>query len=733
MTSFVTAIESPYELASTTDSQPVPCDYQGHDFWNRESHLCLSLHVIFVKYAATHRRISGYALRQAIKLFFDFAVEHNARNPEQLQLHKLTDITAETFNNFQTWLLNKSERNENAAKLKSAITLISKQTDTIPSISLPAIAAPVQKKTEPIIGQAFENLVGAFTAHVDAMYEKLEFRKKVMEAEPYTLKEVLEKYAAEYTRSNIFEWAQHRRDHKQKVTSLNLQYKLKHALDDELQALLDFPNYLERFNQIYNARPECYRFENPKDPFLLSLWYWDPDEARAIKTLLVNGYPMDVPFETLGTTNSSQPLISKKDCKTIVQLMLFRWNRLGDKKLIKFPVKPWDDFLGLYFPTMVDMSCIITFIMLQTNWNKETVLTVDENNFEHPLTGAISESQVIIQSEKNRSQGAGKPYYAPKAIVAVSSKADRYSSYNLIQLADKLAEPLKGYAFDVIPYGQENLTYNPLFLCLRYYGTWATRGGRHTSATNIGAFARGVKDFLRAYPVYENGNRLVSAKQITKRLRPTWMLIQRNKHGSGLGLLSMLMSHVGSIVTDVHYDSSGAAVQDRYNRLRSELEAIMDLLRRREYKGLLGKREERQVELPLKIFHIPGMEKPLWGCSNQLKPTWYGARTYVKQGERCYSIKNCLFCEQCNLYEDSLPYLIQRRIHVVELVEEQPDNESDYSSSLESELTILDSILDNWEDPDALKEAVRYQRRNDSLLPHDLDFLQIILEEEDMK
>lgn len=733
MTLFVPAIESPFELASTTDSQPVPCDYQGHEFWNRESHLCLSLHVIFVKYAATHRRISGYGLRQAINLFFDFAVEHNARNPEQLHLHRLTDITAETFNNFQTWLLNKNEKKQNAVKLKGAIAQVSKQTDVIPEISLPAISAPFKKKTEPLIGQAFEDLVGAFTSHIDALYEKLEFRKRVMEAEPYTLEEVMETYAAEYTRSNIFEWAQNRIDNKQKVHSKNVEFKLKHSTDPELLALLDYPDYYLRFKQIYNDRPDCYRFEKPRDPFLLSLWYWDPDEARAIKTLLVNGYPMDVPFETLGTTNSSQPLISKKDCKTIVQLMLFRWNRLGDKKLIKFPVKPWDDFLGLYFPTMVDMSCIIMFIMLQSNWNKETVLTVDENNFEHPLTGAMSEAQVIIQSEKNRSQGVGKPYYAPKAIVAVSSKADRYSSYNLIQLADKLAEPLKGYAFDVIPYGQENLTYNPLFLCLRYYGTWATRGGRHTSATNMRAFVRGVKDFLTAYPVYENGNRLVSAKQITKRLRPTWTLIQRNKHGSGLGLLSMLMSHIDSMVTDVHYDSSGAAVQDRFNRLRSELEAVMDLLRQRHFKGLLGKREERRVELPLKIFHIPGMEKPLWGCSNQLKPTWYGARTYVKQGERCYSIKNCLFCEQCNLYEDSLPYLIQRRIHVVELVEDQPDNESEYSSSLESELSILDSILDNWEDPDALKEAVRYQRRNDSLLPHDLDFLQLILEEEDMK
>lgn len=733
MTLFVPAHKSPYELASTTDSQPVPCDYQGHEFWDRGSHLCLSLHVVFVKYAATHRRISAFGLRQAIKLFFDFAAHYNGRNPEQLQLHKLTDITAETFNNFQTWLLNNNHKIENAVKLKCAITQVSKQTDVIPKISLPGISAPTKNKTEPLIGQTYNDLVSAFTAHIDAIYEKLEFRKQVLAAEPYTMKEVLETYAAEYTRSNIFEWAQERLDRKQQINSNNLRYKLKRSTDAELLALLDEPDFYQKFKQLYNDRPECFRFENPKDPFLLSLWHWDPDDARAIKTLLDNGYPMDVPFETLGTINSAQLLVSKKDCKTIVQLMLYRWNRFGQKHLVKFPVKPWDDLLGLYFPTMADMSCLILFIMLQSNWNKESVIALDSENFEHPLTGAMSESQIIIQSEKNRSQGTGKPYYAPKSIIAVSDKNDRYSSYNLIHLADELSEPLKGYAFDVIPYGKENLQYNSLFLCLRYYGTWATKGGRHTSATNITAFVRGVKDFLSAYSVYENGTRLVSAKQITKRLRPTWLLVQKEKHGLGLGLLSMLMNHIGSITTDVHYDSSGAAVQDRYSRLRSELEAIMDLLRRRQYKGLIGKREERKIELPLKIFHIPGMEKPLWGCSNQLKPTWYGARTYVKPGERCYSIKNCLFCEQCNLYEDSLPYLIQRRIHVVELVEEQPETESDYSSSLESELSILDSILENWEDPDAMKEAVRYQRRNDSLLPHDLDFLQLILEEEDMK
>ena len=85
------------------------------------------------------------------------------------------------------------------------------------------------------------------------------------------------------------------------------------------------------------------------------------------------------------------------------------------------------------------------------------------------------------------------------------------------------------------------------------------------------------------------------------------------------------------------------------------------------------------------------------------------------------------------MFEDSLPYLMERRIHVVEIMDDQPPSASDYSSELEIEISLIDDILDNWEDDRAIKEAARYQRRNTPLLPRDLNFLQIILEEEDRK
>ncbi|WP_158177966.1 hypothetical protein [Pseudomonas viridiflava] len=728
-----------FDLAPTTDFLPIECTYQGHEFYSARTPICLSINLVFIKYAATHRRLSGYALRQAVILFFDFGFQYNKRNQDPLKLVHLTDLTAEVFTNFQAYLLKHNELIGNASKLKTAIKLISKETDLLPNLMLPAVPRGQKKAIQPLTDGTYKDLVAALTAHTDVLYKKLEFRHVVHAAEPYEYQDILNTYTPQYSKANIFKWAQDRLERKQKLTSRDIITKLKHTTAPDLKVLLDHPDTRLEFRKVFEAREECYRFARASNPFESnSLWHWDPDDARALKTLMVNGYPFEVSLDEIANAFTAKRLVSLHDCEDIVQLMLFRFNRLGLSELVRYPVKPWDDLLAMYYPSMMDMAALIMLIMLQSNWNKETVLAVDGNNFEHPLTGAMSEAQVLIQSEKNRSQGFNLPYYAPKEIVAVSSKDDRYSSYNLLKLAADLSEPLRQYEYDSIPQGQENLIYNEMFLCLRYYANWVGRGGRHTSATNYKAFLRGVKDFLIAYPVYEHGTQLQSAKQITKRLRPTWALFQRKIKGTGLGLLAMQMGHQHTTVTDVHYDSSGAAVQERLQRLRSELEAVMDLLLQGRWEGMLGKRPEAPVQLPLKIFHIPGMDKPLWGCTNQRQPTWPGADVEVEKGERCYSIRNCIFCKRIEIYEDSLPYLVERRIHVVELIDERPESSSEYSSTLESERAILNYLLSpsTWDDPDVVKEAGRIQRaahrRNQPLLPRDLSFLQLIFEEEDM-
>ncbi len=581
----------------------------------------------------------------------------------------------------------------------------------------------------PLTNEANEMLAGAFTSHIDELYAKLEFRERVHQAEPYTYQEVLDQIT--YSRSVIFHWLQYHLDNNLKFNLRDLYRRLENSSDPSFRRIAERPNWQDLIMDEYNNRDDEFIFETPINSNLSpTIANFTPDLARVIKTFLDNGYPFEMDLEEIGEKYSVSKTFALSHCSDVIHLFILKWRAGYTIPKTNVPVM-WNDLLGLYFPTMLDMSCLIQFIMLQTNWNKEAVLAVDPKNVEHALTGVMDEEYVMLQTEKNKSQGLDKPYYAPKEILAPSSRSNKYSAFNLIHLSIKLSSVLKDYEFDYIKHRMTSEDYNPAFLCIRFYGDWVSKGGRHTSASNEKAFLQGIKQFLKRYPVYENGERLLAGKDLTTRLRPTWVKLQKEKKKSSHGLLALLLGHASTVTTDVHYDNSALAQQERYDRLESELEAVLALMLSGNFDGMLGTPPQQAVQLPFKVFHIPGMEKPLWACANQLQPTWHGARNRVPEGKRCYVISKCVFCSQCNIFEDSLPYLVERRIHVLELIEDQPESSSDYSNDYEIELMKIDSILDNWDDEQAVREAARYQRRNTPLLPRDLNFLQLILEEED--
>jgi len=46
------------------------------------------------------------------------------------------------------------------------------------------------------------------------------------------------------------------------------------------------------------------------------------------------------------------------------------------------------------------------------------------------------------------------------------------------------------------------------------------------------------------------------------------------------------------------------------------------------------------------------------------------------------------------------------------------------------EKLIIESILDNWNDDDHIKQSARYQRKNAPLLPRNLNDLKVIFEDD---
>lgn len=720
-----------HDTVLSSDNHEVECTYQGHPFYSIGKAICIGLHLVFLKYCPVRTRVSGSSLRRAIWIFFDFAQGYNLSRPESLQINQVADISTEVFNNFQSYLLENNEPISNAGFLKTALNNAASLTEAIPDLLLPYVIKAKNQPRAPLNDETDAALERAFTSHINLLYKKISFREEVHIATAYTYKEVYSSVARSHSRASIFQWMQHCEENNKKIESRTLLSRASQSPDELLRAFASLPDGRKKILAEFNNRGNEFKFLNPVDPFEgRKILRFKPDPVRVLKTLLDNGYPFNMKLSDIGSNYASNDIFSLAHCNDVVQLLIFTWRgAFQATNSAHLPI--WDDLLGMYYPTMLDMSCLIQFIMLQTNWNKETVLALDPENYEHALTGAMNEEHVVLQSEKNRSQGVGKPYHAPKEIIAASTRSDKYSAWNLFGLANNLSAPLKPYALDYINHGKTEAHYNPAFLCIRFSADWVNKGGRHTSASNEKAFLQGIKQFLKKYEIFEDGEKLTSAKDLTLRLRPTWVKRRKQSGDISHGFLALLLGHNSSSTTDIHYDNSAHAQMERYDRLESELESIVALMYDGKFEGMLGTPAQEAVNLPFKVFHIPGMEKPLWACSNQKQPTWHGAKSRVKLGQKCYVVSKCIFCTQAYMFEDSLPYLMERRIHVVELVDDQPPSSSDYSNDLEIELSKIDSILDNWEDNRAIKEAARYQRRNTPLLPRDLNFLQVILEEED--
>lgn len=711
----------------------VKARYLSLDNFDLSNELCFELHRVFLFYSKDRDVTSGNVLSRAIETFFEFLEKYNQNQTDTLKIKSLSMVGSEVFRIY----LRHCQKNDLSinipAKLKTALIEYAKHTRLIPIPSLPNLS-PYKKKTkpsEPISESCNDQLHKALLSEIDRLYTKVTFIEKVDSAEPYTLESALSEISPPVTKERIFKWYEMilNREIKSKLKTKGLSYKLKHCIDEELSQLVNQPDTLKNFKAIYERDKDAVD-TSQAIPFLkngqgLGVRNWNFDVARGLKTLLVNGYPMKVPFEKIQKKYVNSNLISIDDCDDIVQLLMFRVTKAGKK--YKHPeIKDWDSFLGSYFPSMIDAASIYLMLATQTGWNKETVLAIDPENFEHALAGTLNNEKAIVFSEKHRGQDALLPYNNSKEFIAPSDKTDKYSIYNIILLAKSITAPIADYDYDYIHLHTEKEDLNRLFLCLRYYADWATKGGRHTSLSQPKAFMTAIKQFIKKHQIKEHGKLISKVGELTLRTRITWMKAKREK--LPLTIIRLIQGHNSKNTTDKFYDNSGVAKQERKQRLRGELEKIVTLLRNREFKGIIGSQANTIADAPLKIFHIPGHKNDLWACSNQYEPSWPGFDLEIKNGQKCYSIPNCIFCKQIRLFEDSVPYLMERLMHIEDSLNylSKPDAET----LLNDEKMIIESIIDNWGDEDHIKSSARFQRRHAPLLPRNLIDLKVIFEDD---
>lgn len=711
----------------SSDGRPVPCTFRRHSFFSRNSSLCKILYFSFRHITSTRTHNVGYMLNQATNTLFDYLTEYNSSNPPQLRVNEYHELTSDVYLGYINYARSRGLRSEVATSIKGALDATSDETGKFARNRLPVRRGRSSAPREPLYDDGYESLTRALITHIDKLYRKLEKRKDIDQATPYTFEEVKKLAFQEINSDEFFYWFINTKFKNNGARYDNVKRRLKLCIEPSLRKLATESCFVEKVAKLAEQHILSPDFQ-PND-FCEKLPYfheWFPDKDRITATLIKNGYPFGISLAESSKFAIECRTLSK--CDSVVKLLHARVRFVNGKNRNN-SFTTINELLREYYPYAIDMAAITIFIALQSNWNKETVMNIDEESHVHHISAAIQSEIIMLTSQKGRSQSNKKTYFDSKPQLCISDSSDPYSTHQLIQLAIKLSKPLKDVPIDALPSYKNADAINRVFLFMHNEADWK-RASRHSSASHAPSFRTGLSNFLSEYTIIDNGVRLRRPAQLTTRLRPTWSKYKKGTQSDQV--LSFLMGHKDIETFDISYDNSGQAKQRRNKLLRSELEEVLKLLRARNFCGLISprpiQRSSAEDRKNYRIFHIPGHERNLWGCQNGYSPTWPGARQRIKSDEQCTEILQCFFCSQLVIFEDSLPYIIDRKTHL-ESVERSGII---LDATEEAWLAVANYILESWNDEQAVDEAYRYRRLNSPMLPPDLGLLNLILRTGDL-
>lgn len=716
----------PIRHVISSSGRIVPCSYLDHPGFDTRSNLCISLHYIVVKLSPRRSATWAYALTNSISSFLNYRNEYNKSHYGLSKLTHLKDLTPSVFKAYMNSLRKSKSNMVIAFRLKSAIRQAARETEFIPLIDLPRVTVQKGEPTEPLYEDGLESLTNVTKGIIDQIRIKIANRSKIDEATPYTFEELKALRAATLTNDQIFGWYKFRIDQQLPVTEQWILSRVKIAVEPSMIAIARSKKVMRDFESLFNAigkhveiPPEYYTTDrvSVKPPYYRIVL----DPYRIMKTFVTHNFPFGLSQDELRNEYSPTKLTTDKSCDNVVKILIHKVVTARRYQINNnLPVTAsMDELMMMYYPSAVDAAALGLSMMLQAGWNKESVMDLDKDNFEHGLTATIEEQIKIVYAEKNRSQGTNVPYDSPKVVLARTDNRDAYSLYNLILLAKEVSAPIAKYADHLVD-EIRNRPVNTMFSYVRSFVGWA-KGMPVNTIDNGQMFPLAITRMLSEHEVFDNSERLMTAQQLTPRLRATWMYY--NSDDTPFAFLSQLLGHASRDTTDKFYDNSSQARRKRTQRLRLALENVVELLRARRFKGLLSKYAKAQDAAKLTVFHLPNFDKALWACRNRYKPDWPSAPT-LPQGTKCVALEKCIFCSQLWILEDSLPYLIERLSHIDDLLRDQ--NYIEFGSQLEAEQEAINVILEKWSDDEAIKEAINFRAINTPLLPREMRDLKLI-------
>lgn len=643
--------------ATSSDAKVISANYIEHPLFSFMDDLCCGFHYVFMKYVPETTCSRGYALRSAIKDFLAFRQEHNNRLHPDLHLKSMEGLGAEHFNLFMDYLRRKGQTLSAARALKTSILKASKENDDgLPLLTLPSVISSKTNQREPLSEQGDASFQATMRQTVDALKQKIEFRRQVSSAAPYTIEEI--RYLIPKlldNKSTRFEWA-----------------------IDPARALRTLFDIGYPFN-VTKAEFADLRRD-------LSLKRWVIDITRPSDFVLSCCMPR------------SYSVLRKHTPASLTCL----------------------DMMRLYYPSRYDQAALALFIQRQTGWNKESIRSIDRDHFLHPLSEVAQSDVVLIISEKNKGQAIGMPMQFPKTVSALSNRTNYLSAYNLIRLARELSEPLADIVLNSHRIGLDNPMRSSVFLCLRELESdWeineAGPDNRVHSLNNNAYWSAGIAEFLAGQELVDAGLPLKTAADLDGRLRVTWQYYHAKQAKHPLSLSALMLNHSSVETTSAHYDSSAKALKDRKVRYQSIQEELLNRFHSGKFHGIIASTRAKSIDPTFRIFTILGHMRALWACIDSSKPDYPDA-VDLPQGERCGRLDKCLFCSRIYVLGDSLPFLMERLSTLRRAVEADEERQSLHQNEIE----ILEYLVSKWDFESAVADALVYRRGFEALLPYDM-------------
>lgn len=376
---------------------------------------------------------------------------------------------------------------------------------------------------------------------------------------------------------------------------------------------------------------------------------------------------------SFGTPGIDNPMSNPADILLTALYVQSKW-KLREKMIELFP----DGYSGIieeFFPT--DFSAIYIHWISLTGWNKEAVKAVSlfqlkrliNKPTKHPLSSnhVIFSVEIALNKEDQREESQihkaligekrkSQPENKPKLFIATCPTNEEYGLYRVLADYYALTIPLRNQMTE-LKLGKENcILVSANLVSSSPVSAFGVDGWGNVNAGRLKPF------FQRHEVLLEPGGERVTSVN-AQILRSTYFTTLQHM-GIPLTTQMFLGRHESIDTTMLSYAGDGTSKAI----IRANARKTLNSLAHKAFKGELMRYDQvatgsKSQKGTIQVFSHRNND--FFACKNRYNPTWDGNEKRLPRlpngqlKEPCSEFRQCLFCAQCIITTDSLPFLIR--------------------------------------------------------------------------